>query len=328
MGFIMFLAFLLSGQKYNHIDDYVKQLEFERNTEMPEMAEKITAKSKTDKEKLRAIFGWIAHNIEYDVRSFKTGKIPNSSPMSVVQKGKAVCQGYSNLFEALAENVDIETYMVSGFSKGYGYEDRNKLQNADHAWNIVFLDNDWHLIDATWGAGHLDMRGKYVSAMQEKYFLADPAFFVTEHLPEDPAMQLLPCPIKPEEFLKDSSEVIKIARNKEQCYNFKDTLADFMQLDSVQQKVASAERMYRYFDDNIYSPAVLLNQAAYAYSIPLNDGSIDLDTKLNYAHKSLKLYTRAENILSGALEPHERDLRKMVRQNIANVKKFLDFYED
>lgn len=324
---ILLTATFVQGQNYEQIDNYVRALEFKSNVDLAEMAEEITAKSNTDEERLRAIFVWIAHNIEYDVKSFKSGKIPNSTAIGVVQKGRAVCEGYSNLFQELASNVGIKSLIVSGFSKGYGYQNRKKLETSDHAWNIVLLNNDWYLIDATWGAGHLNMRGRYVPAMQEKYFMADPAFFVTEHLPEDPAMQLLPCPIKPKEFLQDSSKVLKIARSKEKCYSYRDTLAAYIQLDTVQQKVASAERMYRYFNDNVYKPAILLNQAAYAYSKPLNDGSVELDKKLELAQKSLKYYKRAEEILSGAARPHERDLKRMVKQNIANVEKFIDFYK-
>ncbi len=328
---LLFIAILLCTNimaQYEKIDSYVKELDFKRNTSITEMADKITAKSSTEKEKLRAIFVWISHNIDYDVRAFRSGKIPNSDALEVVLTKRAVCQGYSNLFEALAEAVGIETFLVSGFSKGYGFEDRKKLENADHAWNAVYVDGDWHLIDATWGAGHINHRGVYVPRMQEKYFMANPLFFITEHLPEDPVWQMLPCPIKPHEYLKDSAEIRNRAANKQKCYSYQDTLQEFMKLDSLQQRIASARRMVDYFPENEYSPAILYNQAAYYYSLPLNDKSIALDEKKVLAKKSLRYYKKAEAVLKNAREPHKKQLRQMVQQNISNVEKFLDFYKN
>jgi hypothetical protein len=314
--------------QYETIDNYVKTLVFKKNDGIQVMAEKITAKSETDKEKVRAIFSWIAHNIEYDVNSFMSGRIPKSEPMDVVISGKGVCQGYANLFEALSEAVGIDAYVVSGFSKGYGFANRRKLENSDHAWNAIKLENEWYLLDATWGAGHLNERGKYISMMQEKYFLANPAFFITEHLPEDPAFQMLPCPITPEEFLKDSSEVYRIAKNKKNCYSYKDTLNAYSQLDTIQQKAATALRMYRYFPENTYMPAILLNQVAYHYSFPLNDANLDVKTKMELARKSLKYYQLAEQIIKQNRQAAARQLYQMVKNNIDNVERFIDFYKN
>jgi hypothetical protein len=314
--------------QYETIDAYVKELEFKKSDDIQVMAEKITAKSNSDKEKVRAIFAWIAHNIEYDVRSFMTGRIPKSGPMDVVRLGKGVCQGYANLFEALSEAVGIDAYVVSGFSKGYGYEDRKKLENSDHAWNAVSFNGEWYLMDPTWGAGHVNEKGKYVSMMQEKYFLANPEFFITEHLPEDPAFQMLPCPISPEEFLKDSSQVYKIAKSKESCYSYTDTLNNYAQLDTLQQKIATAMRMYRYFPENTYMPAILINQSAYHYSVPLNDAKLDLKKKMELAYKSLKYYQLAERIIKTNRNPEGKQLHNMIKQNISNVERFIDFYKD
>ncbi len=328
---LIFISIVFSTSmmaQYEKIDSYVKELDFKRNTPISKMAAKITAKSANGKEKMRAIFVWIAHNIDYDVRAFRSGKTPNSGPAEVILKKRAVCQGYSNLFEALAESVGLEAFVVSGFSKGYGFEDRKKLENADHAWNAVYADEEWHLVDATWGAGHINQRGVYVPKMQEKYFLASPLFFITEHLPEDPVWQMLPCPIRPHEYLKDSAEIRKKAAAKQKCFSYKDTLQKYIKLDSVEQRIASARRMVSFFPENEYSPAILFNQAAYFCSLPLNDDSISLDKKMELAKKSLRYYTRANEVLEGARKPHERQLKQMVEQNINNVEKFLDFYKN
>lgn len=46
---------------------------------------------------------------------------------------------------------------LSGYSKGYGYKIGQTFQgNSDHAWNAVYLDGRWHLLDSTWGSGTVD----------------------------------------------------------------------------------------------------------------------------------------------------------------------------
>ncbi|MFO7864553.1 MAG: transglutaminase domain-containing protein [Salinivirgaceae bacterium] len=325
---ILLALSLTINAQYEKIDDHVKTVKVERKDKIEDIAKKITAISTTEEEKVRAIFSWITLNVDYDVSAFMAGRQPNSNPMNVVRTGKAVCQGYSNLFEALAAAVEIEAYVVSGFSKGYGFSQRKKLENADHAWNAVKINGKWHLIDATWGAGYLNQKGIYVASLQEEYFLSKPEYFIGRHLPEDPAFQMLPCPITPKEFLKDTAEVRQLAAKKDQCYSFADTLNTYSQLDSLQKRIATAKRMVRYFPENTLTPAMLINQAAYHYSIPLNDPEIPLKEKKELAQKSLTYYTIAKKIIDKGSGANERQLKRMIDKNLENVQKFIEFYEN
>jgi hypothetical protein len=324
---LLALSLTISAQ-YEKIDNHVKTVKIERKDKIEDIAKKITAISTTEKEKVRAIFSWITLNVDYDVSAFMAGRQPNSNPMAVIKTGKAVCQGYSNLFEACAKAVGIEAYVVSGFSKGYGFSHRNKLKNADHAWNAVKIDDKWYLIDATWGAGYLNPKGIYEASLQEEYFLSNPGFFIGRHMPEDPAFQMLPCPITPKEFLKDTAEVRQLAAKKDPCYSFADTLNAYSQLDSLQKRIATAKRMVRFFPENTLTPAMLINQAAYHYSVSLNDSQVPLEEKMELAEKSLSYYSMAKKIIAKGSGANERQLKQMIDKNIENVKKFIEFYEN
>ncbi|KAH3755436.1 hypothetical protein DPMN_190132 [Dreissena polymorpha] len=51
-----------------------------------------------------------------------------------------------------------------------------------HAWNSVYIDNDWFLVDVTWGAGFVKSKErKYVPRFTNAYFLTDPEVLITEH---------------------------------------------------------------------------------------------------------------------------------------------------
>ena len=79
----------------------------------------LVAGCSTDLEKVRAIFRWIAYNISYKIRETARGDRYAASeeidtgalkPLnervseSVLQRGSAICDGYSRLFKTLCED--------------------------------------------------------------------------------------------------------------------------------------------------------------------------------------------------------------------------------
>lgn len=51
----------------------------------------------------------------------------------------------------------VQCVTVPGYSKGFGYQLGQSFSGEfDHAWNAVFLEGRWHLVDSTWGSGLVD----------------------------------------------------------------------------------------------------------------------------------------------------------------------------
>ena len=135
---------------------------------------------------------------------------------------KAVCEGYSNLFDALCKEVNIPSEVVKGYAKGLGYRRGDRFYYQNHAWNTVYFDSSWHLIDATWGSGCVErtpQRWKkvlskffFISIINNKhtfikhpsyrYFDTEPDEFVKSHLPLHPMWQLKSCPVSYQSFEK------------------------------------------------------------------------------------------------------------------------------
>lgn len=171
----------------------------ETSTEL--LAAYLTENARTDRQKARAIYRWIAENIEYDVLGLFKGDRVDATAEGVLKSRSSVCGGYSNLFEILANLSGLEAVTISGYSKGYGYSPgMHFAEPADHAWNAVKIEGKWHLIDSTWGAGKVDKDGEYNKEFNDYYFLTLPEKFIFDHLPEDPFWQLLDEPISKEEF--------------------------------------------------------------------------------------------------------------------------------
>ncbi len=164
------------------------------------LASYLTEPARNDREKARAIYRWVAENIDYDVQGLFRGSYGDTSPEGVLKSGKSVCSGYSGLFESLANASGLEVMTISGYAKGYDYIPGMKFSGpTDHAWNAIKLNGTWYLLDSTWGAGSL-VNGKYVHRFDDHYFLTPPEEFVYDHLPEDPKWQLLDKPLSKEEF--------------------------------------------------------------------------------------------------------------------------------
>jgi len=143
-------------------------------------------------DKARSIFVWLHHNINYDCDAFFGGTVAHATPASTLSSGLAVCAGYAGLFTALALPAGLESRIVGGHGKGYGYDMNINAPNfkvpafeSNHAWNVVKIDNDeWKLIDSCWGAGALmDMR--YQRGLSPLWFTMTNEDFGEYHYPED-----------------------------------------------------------------------------------------------------------------------------------------------
>ncbi|HEX2899344.1 MAG TPA: transglutaminase domain-containing protein, partial [Bacteroidia bacterium] len=116
---------------------------------------------------------------------------------------KGVCDDFADLFKAMAEKAGLAAEKIGGWSKGYGYMAGTKFGQPDHAWNAVFIDDEWHLLDVTWAEGFGETKnGKLKTTKKFKggWFDTAPAEFVFKHLPSDPKWQLLEKPLTLAEY--------------------------------------------------------------------------------------------------------------------------------
>lgn len=153
------------------------------------LAKQLVAGKTTDRDKALALYDWVAKNIRYDIAAYLANDLPDPSPETVLTSRLAVCEGCSRLFMAMAQSVGLEAVMIPGFSKGFS-PDEDKSE-PDHAWNAVKLDGQWALLDATWGAGHIDESKAFEAEYTRDWFDVKPEQFAATHLPEDAKWQLV-----------------------------------------------------------------------------------------------------------------------------------------
>uniref|UniRef100_A0A663LVC5 Kyphoscoliosis peptidase n=1 Tax=Athene cunicularia TaxID=194338 RepID=A0A663LVC5_ATHCN len=169
-------------QQFEKLDAYALKVSLE-------LVKALLKQARTDLEKVRAIWMWICHHI---------GRLRSSAEnIRLLFKPEVSCR--TLLF--LSSLAGIQCMKLSGYSKGYGYKmGQTFTGDSDHAWNAVYLDGRWHLLDSTWGSGAVDDSfTKFTFRYNEFYFLTHPALFINNHFPDNSNWQLL----KPTLSLKD-----------------------------------------------------------------------------------------------------------------------------
>lgn len=183
---------LLSAGNYEHVDRYVLSLEKSDADDLLRLTHKLVSPFKEPKEKVRAIYRWITENIEYDIQAYMRRDHRAIQVEEILRTRRSMCGGYSALFKQIAETAGLEAEIITGYSKGYGYEIGSLfVERNRHAWNAVKISDQWYLLDATWGAGYIDDRNRFVRHFNEFYFLPAPEELIQSHYPNDPRWQLL-----------------------------------------------------------------------------------------------------------------------------------------
>ncbi|EDL77404.1 kyphoscoliosis (predicted) [Rattus norvegicus] len=147
-----------------------------------ELVSDLLQEAHSDLERVRAIWIWICHHIEYDVEAAQEKDRQAFKPTNILRTRKTNCDGYAGLFERMCRVAGVQCVTVPGYSKGFGYKTGQSFSGEfDHAWNAVYLEGRWHLVSLHY-------------SYNEFYFLTHPALFIEDHFPDNKNWQLLKPP--------------------------------------------------------------------------------------------------------------------------------------
>jgi hypothetical protein len=143
----------------------------------------------------------VAVTIRYDAANFWANTIPNQNFQNVLKTRLAVCEGYSNLFKRLCDELKIPCEVVHGYARGVGSSPLigDTPNNSNHAWNIVTINEESYLIDCTWDSGFMDGKTAKQQYKTDWLFLK-PEHFLYTHYPENERQQLLITPLTAAQF--------------------------------------------------------------------------------------------------------------------------------
>jgi len=220
IGLLIISSYGFSQSKLRSIDKRSKDIPSSIQ-DYKEISEYLTNNLNTDREKVRAIYIWIAHNIKYDLHRENSVNYYYSNRQlinDVLKTRKGVCQHYSELFLAMSRWVGLKSYLIPGYTRNSSGE----ITDLSHIWNAIEIDSKYYLIDVTWAAG-FERRGKYVHKFRDDYFLVAPEDFIQDHMPFDPIWQFTNNPIKNIDFI--SKEFSNFSEDGN--FAFKDSIQQF-----------------------------------------------------------------------------------------------------
>lgn len=190
----------------------------------------------TSTDKARAIFIWIATNIQYDIDNMFALNFYESKEDKIakaLKTRKGICENYAALFTDVCSKTGIKSFVIEGYTKQNGFTDY-----IPHAWCAALIDGSWLLFDPTWGSGFVN-GGKFYKKINNAYYKINPPTLLKSHMPFDFLWQLVNYPITNQEFYEG-----KIQQDKSKPYfSYADSIETYEKQNHIEQLIASAKRI-------------------------------------------------------------------------------------
>ena len=306
---------------YGKIDRHAKRAPDSICNNLTFLHKYLVSAAETDEEKIRAFYIWIIKNIKYkdqielkynsDVL-FYMGSNNCSSPVCVLGRKQAVCEGFSKIFEYFCQQSGIEAYSIGGYiSKNGVLQDR-----ATHSWNLLKINGTWRFFDLSWAYATLRYTG--IKSSTNEFFMVEPEQFILTHLPLIPMWQVLESPITIETFNQGDSKILEQLASAPQNYSFTDSIAAFKLLPQYKKRLKTADEIFKTNPSNKFNRAIEYYRFA---QIAVNfDGEITplIYYKLIRAQEKIKvaidLFQTCDDISSKIMYLHSKDHLKLINR--------------
>ena len=154
-----------------------------------------------DFHKIKLLHDAIWYLASYDHDSLEIGDYWPWDYRTVLSRGLCVCAGFSRTFVYFCDKMGIRAINVLGNALLDDEKTVDELENSDHAWTMVELEDGWYLFDLTWDCSNTK-NGKNDGKYSCTYFFVEPKDFLMQHYPNNPEKQLLENPYSSREMLE------------------------------------------------------------------------------------------------------------------------------
>ena len=208
-SFIVLSCFSLRAQQAmdytdEQIFNYVKSVGRLDSLNAGSISQAVTKPFSRPRDKVKAIYDWIALNIVFDVKAGRTRGNEKTDADVVLKTRKATAAGYAALFQDMCSVQRIRCLTVNGWAKQFADEIGEVPDEFNHTWAVIQLGQSpdtWFYVDPTWAAGYTDKDMKvFTPAYTASYFFPDRAVFNLQHYPDNGAWQLGAGPKKLKDF--------------------------------------------------------------------------------------------------------------------------------
>lgn len=125
-------------------------------------AKELTEGLKSDEEKINAIYEYIVNNVKYDYKkigNLSSDYLPQIDETFTTNKG--ICYDFASVFAGMLRSNNIPAKLVKGYTKNVeGY----------HAWNEVYLNGKWIVVDTSYDSQMVEFNKKYSMVKDAKSY--------------------------------------------------------------------------------------------------------------------------------------------------------------
>lgn len=243
---------------------------------------------------IQSIFNWVTSEISYDTQRLLLdiptslagyGSPTNEIIRETIKNRKGVCQHYAELFNALLRRAGIESYVIGGYVRNPGINDRE-----GHAWNVVRSKDGWYFYDPTWAAGYVHQLN-FIKRFDSSWYKVPPEEFIKTHIPIDPLWQFLKNPVTHQQ-VKNNTYPSQLENGNYPIDHISKELAlpEEEQLSAAINRIKTSgtplrliNRYLEVIEYNYY--IILFNKASSALSSAINDYNIYASAKNRYFTK-------------------------------------------
>lgn len=193
---------------------------------------------RSDVQRLRAIFTWVAEIICWEEDFEGDGKIDTRR---VIQQKRACAEEYSVLVMEMCGAVGLHCEVVRGYLKTPGeIPETNMLPRPNHWWNAVLVDGEWRMIDCCLASPSNPKRVLYSSVGSGSadfwYFLTRPSELCWTHMPDHHEQQHMCPPVAHEVLLNLPCACPPYFINELQMFDYNTSLIRIEDLEMVHIK--------------------------------------------------------------------------------------------
>jgi transglutaminase/protease-like cytokinesis protein 3 len=150
---------------------------------------------RSDLQRLRAIFTWVAEKICWE-EDFEG----DADTQRTIQARRGCAEEYAMLVMEMCSAVGLHCEVVRGYLKAPGdVPDLNVMPRSNHWWNAVIVDDEWRMIDACLASSSNPKRALYSSQSGPLadfwWFLTRPTEICWTHVPEHHDQQHIVPPV-------------------------------------------------------------------------------------------------------------------------------------
>ena len=159
-----------------------------QNDSVASAAADITQNAQNDYEKALLLHDWMCSNLYYDTDNLDSDTTVPFYATEVLENKSAVCLGFATLYAALCRSINIPCNVVSGYALGIAGDTSwtdvsAQTVDQNHAWNEVYADGRWVIVDMTWDTQNKIQNGEWISSndISHVYFDSNIRFFSQNH---------------------------------------------------------------------------------------------------------------------------------------------------